>query len=428
MTPADVASSWLHATGPRLSAAEQAKAWALREVWRQEGKGEHGLLQHVARTVKNGDGSHPSGPAIHNLFKKIDDDTAWFPGKARPGRGPKALLAGSRAAALAKSAMAMKAKGVEPTYSRVIAACPHASRNPDTKKTFSKKRVYAVLKERCFDDDAGSPWKHKARYCKTALTEEQTRKRLKFAHAINSKGHTAAWYYKHVVWTDLCSSILPTTEQSASDQALARKGTKGWVSPGSELATVNLRGRAEVLKQKSWNTQKVWWAPVLARGKLHVVLFDDAFPGENADGAKILVHKVAAAVQARFPAASTKPHVVFVDRGKGFFLPSTGRIVPAFKAALDDAGLEAFWGDSAAVQPGHLQELMLHETAVAWLRQRLAATLPSRAWEETPAAFGARLRMCALFINKQYDVEGLCRAFPRRVQALAAAKGGRLKE
>ena len=138
--------------------------------------------------------------------------------------------------------------------------------------------------------------------------------------------------------------------------------------------------------------------------------------------------KVSAALQVRFPQARHKPGVVFVDSGKGFYNPDTGQITKHFKDALDEAGLEPFWDDNAAVQPGHMQELMLHETAVAWLRHRLEATVPKKSWEETPAAFAARLRTCCAYINRHHDVRGLCRAFPRRVEDLLAAKGGRLKE
>ena len=69
-----------------------------------------------------------------------------------------------------------------------------------------------------------------------------------------------------------------------------------------------------------------------------------------------------------------------------------------------------------------------HETAVSWLRHRLSETLPKRCWEETPEAFGARLRSCCTDINAKLDVEGLCWDFPKRVQKLVDQKGGRLKE
>ena len=72
----------------------------------------------------------------------------------------------------------------------------------------------------------------------------------------------------------------------------------------------------------------------------------------------------------RFPNAATKPRWVFVDRGKGFYNPGNGKITSAFEATAAACGFTAFWGEDAISQPGHLQELMLHETALAWLRYR----------------------------------------------------------
>ena len=98
------------------------------------------------------------------------------------------------------------------------------------------------------------------------------------------------------------------------------------------------------------------------------------------------------------------------------------------KKALGGCGFTAFWGDDASVQPGHLQELMLHETAVSWLRVRLERTLPSACWRETTEAFGTRLRACCADVNANLGVEALCRDFPKRVQLLLDQGGGRLKE
>ena len=41
--------------------------------------------------------------------------------------------------------------------------------------------------------------------------------------------------------------------------------------------------------------------------------------------------------------------------------------------------------------------------------------------------FKKRLRQCEAHINKNYDVDGLCKAFPRRIEALIAAGGDRLR-
>ena len=363
------------------------------------------------------------------LYHKIDADPTWFPGKADEGaRGrPRRLLTRGNAAVVARTAMRMKAERKEPTYSRIVAACPKAAMNPATQKPFSKKRIYDVLRAQCYDEDPSAPWQHKARFAKKALTPQQQTKRLRFAEAVQARGHTNAWYYRSVLWTDLCNSILPNSEHTATEQALAHKGAKGWVSPGAELASFNLRGRKEVLKQNSWNTRRIWWAPLLTRGKLHVIVFDEAFPGEEAAGASVLVPKLRAALNARFPNAATQPSVIFVDRGKGFYNPASGAITEEFRTALRGSGFTAFWGENASIQPGHVQELMLHETAVGWLRHRLEVTLPKRPWAETDAAYARRLRACCADINAELDVEDLCWAFPKRIAQLHAKAGGRLK-
>ena len=170
-------------------------------------------------------------------------------------------------------------------------------------------------------------------------------------------------------------------------------------------------------------TIRVWWAPVLSRGKLHVVTFEDDFPGEEPAGAKVLVKKLLVAVSLRFCKSPSKPTWVFVDRGKGFYNPGHGKITPEFRDALSECCFKAFWGDDASVQPGHMQEIMLHETAVSWLRHRLTLTAPADAWEETPAQYAARLRRCCADINSTLDVAGLCRDFPNRIQTLFDKKG-----
>jgi hypothetical protein len=114
--------------------------------------------------------------------------------------------------------------------------------------------------------------------------------------------------------------------------------------------------------------------------------------------------------------------------GRGFYNPGNGKITPTFQTVLAECHFKAFWGDDASVQPGHLQEIMLHETAVSWLRHRLTTTVPTKAWEETPLAFATRLRQCCAEINSTLDVDGLCRDFPNRIQKLVDKKGGRLAE
>ena len=57
----DLASPWLEAPEGKLCGREQAKAWALREVWRADGKGTYGMLPFFASKVRKTNNSEPQG-------------------------------------------------------------------------------------------------------------------------------------------------------------------------------------------------------------------------------------------------------------------------------------------------------------------------------------------------------------------------------
>ena len=76
-------------------------------------------------------------------------------------------------------------------------------------------------------------------------------------------------------------------------------------------------------------------------------------------------------------------------------------------------------GDNAIVQPGHMQEVLLHETAVLWIRLRLASTVPNKAWLETKEQYVCQQA-------QRGWVEGLCKSLPKRLDLVIEAKGGRI--
>ena len=59
-----------------------------------------------------------------------------------------------------------------------------------------------------------------------------------------------------------------------------------------------------------------------------------------------------------------------------------------------------------------------------WVWAEWAAALHKK---ETPAEYAARLRSICQHINANFDVEGLCRKFPERVQLVVDAEGDRIK-
>ena len=427
-------SAWLAGPEGKLAAREQAKAWALREVWQSEGKGSYGMLPFIAerlRKTKNGkpSGDHPTPAAVLQFFMKTDEDTDWFPGKTSEAkRGPKRVLdEGSKKSAVIRAAKRISKEEGEVTYSAMVSACPNAMINPATGEPVDKKALFTLFREEIYDDpnDPDDKWDHRARLSREALDSDQIQKRWEWAKWMTAQALTASWFFANVVWCDLCCSILPKTHKKAVEQARARKAGKFWGSKCSQEHSSTLRGPKRAIKMKSTDTRKVWFVPILTRGRLFLELLPGRFPGETEEGAALMVAKVRAVLNVRFPGGDA-PKVLFTDRGNGFYESGSGKITSGYQDALRIHRLKAFMKADASMQLGSLQELMLHETAMAWVRYRLKKTVPKVPWEETVEEYGARLKEVASYIERQYDVTGLCRALPKRVTMLCETEGDRL--
>ena len=135
--------------------------------------------------------------------------------------------------------------------------------------------------------------------------------------------------------------------------------------------------------------------------------------------------KLGAVLNIRFP-NEAKPKIVMIDRGRGFFSIMAGKITNEYKGGLQSCGLKAFMGDDARRQPGTLQDLMLHETAVSWMRLKMQTSCPASPWKETRDQYKARLQEACREINAHYDVEGLCRELPERLEELKKREGDKL--
>ena len=104
-------SAWLDAKDGSLSGREQAKAWALREIWKDSGKADHGMNTFIAGKLKKKGGGSPSSEAMTCFFDKVDVDDDWFPGKDNcENMGAPSMMTGRQRGALARCAMAMKKK------------------------------------------------------------------------------------------------------------------------------------------------------------------------------------------------------------------------------------------------------------------------------------------------------------------------------
>lgn len=124
----------LHGQHGHLSALEQCKVWALRGVWKGEGKGAYGICNFIAKKVLKNGGRHPSTEATAQLLNQIGGNSEWHPGEhCGDRRGRKQAWATSR------SVMASKASAREVTCTAVCTSGKHAVLNllpamPSTRK------------------------------------------------------------------------------------------------------------------------------------------------------------------------------------------------------------------------------------------------------------------------------------------------------
>ena len=129
--------AWLGGRAGNMTAMEEARAWALREAWQDEGKSSYGMSAHIASKVckiapkgpKKAKKEHPSPSAVSQLFAKMDNDRDWFPGRSdQQSFGPAPAINGANQGIIARSATTMKEQGQEPTFGSIVAASPNASR------------------------------------------------------------------------------------------------------------------------------------------------------------------------------------------------------------------------------------------------------------------------------------------------------------
>ena len=147
---------WLSARFGCLSPLQQLKALVCRDVYVEleaVDARQYGLHNKIAAKLTKEGGGVPSRNAVRELLKRIDADPEWFPGKRyQDSYGPAPALNPAKRRCIAISAMALKASGQEPTFSAMVAQCPRAALNPQTKKVVDvvdKKIIYDVLREHC---------------------------------------------------------------------------------------------------------------------------------------------------------------------------------------------------------------------------------------------------------------------------------------
>jgi hypothetical protein len=193
------------------------------------------------------------------------------------------------------------------TYPLLCANAKKAVTNPKTGEPVDKHAVYDCISEYCYDKDPEKKWANRPCLARKALTPDMIKRRFAWSKYMRGLAHTAEWYFINLAWADICNSIVPATEKKAAEQALARKGNRTWCSEDAVGDDVNLRGDKRALKMNSWDTFRVWWAPVLSRGRLHVEILPSDFPGDKKEGAETFVARVRAGLNVRLQGGRRRP-------------------------------------------------------------------------------------------------------------------------
>jgi hypothetical protein len=125
--------------------------------------------------------------------------------------------------------------------------------------------------------------------------------------------------------------------------------------------------------------------------------------------------------------SASLPRVVCTDRGPGFYLSGirNGEIVPAYRAALRAGGFRPFAGDQAEWQPADCPDVLLHETAVGWIRQfcKKHPFSRSQSLESNVERVKTLMATCVQHINANHHVRDLCSSFPRRLGDVVEGEG-----
>ena len=95
-----------------------------------------------------------------------------------PPRLRRALRCNYSVATIKRSAEALKATSLEPTYPMLLARCPKATRNPATGEPVHKRAVYDVFRTMCYDEGAAMPREPTSRQQKMALSPTVQAKHL----------------------------------------------------------------------------------------------------------------------------------------------------------------------------------------------------------------------------------------------------------
>ena len=147
------------------------------------------------------------------------------------------------------------------------------------------------------------------------------------------------------------------------------------MSPGSTQTSQNLGGSPTADKQCSFGDTRVFFFVALTRGVFGVKVFlpETQFPGETPGGARTIVNHLPGLLRKMLGSGAKLPRTIFSDRGPGFYHRRWGTITGDYASACRSVGCTPWAGSNSKegprAQPPDIGDVLLHETAVSWLRR-----------------------------------------------------------
>ena len=101
-------------------------------------------------------------------------------------------------------------------------------------------------------------------------------------------------------------------------------------------------------------------------GKVHVEVMPKDWV-QNGQGQAIMVNRLPSILGRLLRATGGSPTMLCSDRGPGFYHPRTSEICREYAEALAANGYTAWAGESASHQLADIPDVLLRETATAWV-------------------------------------------------------------
>ena len=206
---------------------------------------------------------------------------------------------------------------------------------------------------------------------------------------------------------------------------------KRWVSDDSKECSRNLQG-SSYSRQCGFGDRKVIWWAVVARGRFGVLVQPEN--RNTSDDLVWFLEELEKLLAQWFPGQSF-PRVLMSDRGLPMFV-CTGYTTKVYRECLEGTGFRTFVGlggvggeTNGQWQPAAIADILIHETSIGWFKRIIGVggEFGPTTINETHQSFKSRVSKAVNKVNLEYNINDLCRSFPRRVKKLADANGEKLK-